>query len=78
MSKLKDIVSEKELIDTQWDVNEVNLENKEITISELIDTQWDVNQLFRIYKSGKQIELIDTQWDVNFFKEDVERGKCQN
>ena len=33
-----------ELIDTQWDVNQDDVEMSDEDAMELIDTQWDVNQ----------------------------------
>ena len=56
-----------ELIDTQWDVNDVC---EAVTLAcklELIDTQWDVN-IFEVNNSSWLCsELIDTQWDVNMY-----------
>ena len=34
---------QKELIDTQWDVNNVRISCNQSEAIELIDTQWDVN-----------------------------------
>ena len=56
---------EKELIDTQWDVNTVTYGEIIIAAFELIDTQWDVNLNECIAMLIESEELIDTQWDVN-------------
>ena len=58
----------RELIDTQWDVNNKNLKAVDTWKLELIDTQWDVNVNKDSDSQGKIVELIDTQWDVNTYK----------
>ena len=55
------------LIDTWWNVNDVQSALSKITITVLIDTWWNVNTLHtavicRIYEV-----LIDTWWNVNYF-----------
>ena len=59
-----------ELIDTQWDVNVVAVQQDLALLTELIDTQWDVNTKEYLDKVQEDLELIDTQWDVN--KDDSE------
>ena len=54
-----------ELIDTQWDVNEIDGGLGLCPNLELIDTQWDVNYLIGDGTGFVDDELIDTQWDVN-------------
>ena len=56
---------QKELIDTQWDVNSKGKPWKLSRVRELIDTQWDVNNVRISCNQSEAIELIDTQWDVN-------------
>ena len=58
-------ISETELIDTCWDVNENNQLNNNQQNKELIDTCWDVNLGRTVTLRVDRKELIDTCWDVN-------------
>ena len=55
----------RELIVTQWDVNDLHLPVARGGYNELIVTQWDVNNVKISCNQTEQIELIVTQWDVN-------------
>ena len=55
----------RELIDTQWNVNQDLFDALDAEFHELIDTQWNVNVYSSIYYRYCKYELIDTQWNVN-------------
>ena len=60
-------MSIRELIVTQWDVNNTNTIIKTKQVIELIVTQWDVNEENGGAGNSELKELIVTQWDVNKF-----------
>ena len=58
-------IGQEDLIDTQWNVNTVTMEDKLKSITDLIDTQWNVNQVLPLWLLLPICDLIDTQWNVN-------------
>ena len=66
---MEQLLLDTELIDTQWDVNELVRGDFTAASEELIDTQWDVNFYHFCDFNDFDSELIDTQWDVNYIKE---------
>ena len=56
---------QRDLIDTQWNVNTTEEATEEETETDLIDTQWNVNVIFFSTRFVQVIDLIDTQWNVN-------------
>ena len=55
----------RELIVTQWDVNQKHHYPLASSFYELIVTQWDVNKEHWSTSPRFTLELIVTQWDVN-------------
>ena len=54
-----------DLIDTQWNVNNVIRGSTHLLNPDLIDTQWNVNFKTMSVFGVQAVDLIDTQWNVN-------------
>ena len=57
--------SNKELIDTLWNVNVSSYNAHMTVVFELIDTLWNVNEDVLQELADMVDELIDTLWNVN-------------
>ena len=60
------VVGGRELIDTLWNVNDIDKYALDFMGEELIDTLWNVNKYRGKSSSIVDAELIDTLWNVNY------------
>ena len=67
-----------ELIETLWNVNDMEAILKELQKIELIETLWNVNSLSIYFMKLVATELIETLWNVNPWVQACPKGVLPN